>query len=91
MGGSFGGEVMKGNESLGGGGLRKKEEVAGTRDTPIEVVAEVVATREVPKPVEVKQKPGTEEATARTLPKRGDKIATAMGSGPLVLRRTREW
>ena len=46
---------------------------------PIEVVAEVVAPREVPKPVEVKQKSRTEEMTTRTLPKKGDEIATAMG------------
>ena len=35
----------------------KGKETEGTRETPIEVVAEVVAQREVPKPVEVKQKP----------------------------------
>ena len=44
-------------------------------DTPIEVVAEVVATREVPKPVEVKQKPRVEEATTGTLPKSGAEAA----------------
>ena len=55
------------------------EEVAGTRDTPIEVVAEVVAPREVPKPVEVKQKPKVEEATTWTLPKRGAEVAVTMG------------
>ena len=38
----------------------------------------MVAKLEVPKPVEVKQKPRTEEVTTRTLPKRGDEIATAM-------------
>ena len=48
-------------------------------DTPIEVVDDVVATREVPKPVEVKQKPRAAEATTRTLPKRGAEVATAMG------------
>ena len=56
----------------------QEEEAEGTRETPIEVVAEVVAPREVPKPVEAKQKPITEEVTTRTLPKRGDEIATAM-------------
>ena len=55
------------------------EELAGTNDTPIEVVAEVVAPLEVHKPVEVKQKPRVEEATTRTLPKRGAEVATAMG------------
>ena len=45
------------------------EEVAGTRDTPIDVVAEVVAPLEVPMPVEVKQKSRVEEATTWTLPK----------------------
>ena len=36
------------------------EDAEGTRETPIEVVAEVVAPREVHKPVEVKQKPRVE-------------------------------
>ena len=39
----------------------------------------MVAPREVPKPVEVKQKPRTEEVTTRTLPTRIDEVATAMG------------
>ena len=54
------------------------EEVAGTRDTPIEVVAEVLAPREVPKPVEVKQKPRVEEVPTRTLPTMRDEVATAI-------------
>ena len=33
----------------------EEEEVEGTRETPIEVVDEVVSPREVPKPVKVKQ------------------------------------
>ena len=57
----------------------KGKETEGTREIPIVVVAEVVATREVPKPVEVKQKPRVEEVTTRTLPTRGDEVATAMG------------
>ena len=56
----------------------KEEEAECTQETPIEVVAEVVAPREVPKPVEVKQKSRTEEVTKRTLPKKGDEVATAM-------------
>ena len=56
-----------------------EEEAEGTMETPIEVVAEVVAPREVPKPLEVKQKSRAEEVTTRTLPKRGDERATAMG------------
>ena len=67
------------------------EKVAGTRYTPIELVVEVVAPREVPKPVEVKQKPRVEEATIVALPKRGAEAAAAMWSGPVVLRMTREW
>ena len=66
------------------------EEVAGTGDTPIEVVAEVVAPREVPKPVEVKQKTRVEEATTGTLPKSGAEVAAAMGqwaSGPPKYKR----
>ena len=54
------------------------------------MVAEVVAPQEVPKPVEVKQKPRTEEVTMRTLPKRGDEIVTAMwqwAGGPPKDRR----
>ena len=51
----------------------------GTRETQIGVVAEVVAPREVSKPVEGKQKSRAEEVTTRTLPKRGDELATAMG------------
>ena len=54
-------------------------EEVGTRYTPIEVVAEVVAPREVTKPVEVKQKPRAEEATTWILPKRGGEAAAAMG------------
>ena len=54
------------------------KETEGTRETPIEVVAEVVAPREVPKPVEAKQKPRVEEVTTRTLPKKGDEVAVAM-------------
>ena len=42
----------------------------GTRETPIEVVAEVLAPQEVPKPLEAKQKPRVEEVTTRTLPKK---------------------
>ena len=57
----------------------EEEEAGGTREAPIEVVAEVVATREVPKRVDVKQKSRVEEVTTRTLPNRGDEIATAMG------------
>ena len=59
--------------------LKWKKRQGGTLDTPIEVVAEVVAQREAPKPVEVKQKPRVEEMTTRTLPTRGDEVATAMG------------
>ena len=59
--------------------LEEEEEARDTRETPIEVAAEVVAPQEVPKPVEVKQKPRVEETTTRTLPKRGDEVATAMG------------
>ena len=55
------------------------KETEGTRETPIEVVAEVVAPREVPKPVEVKQKPRVEEVTTRTLPTMRDEVATAIG------------
>ena len=57
----------------------KGKETEGTREIPIVVVAEVVAPQEVPKPVEVKQKPRVEEATTRTLPTRRDEVATAMG------------
>ena len=39
----------------------------------------MVGPLEVPKPVEVKQRSRTEEMTTRTLPKKGDEIATAMG------------
>ena len=39
----------------------------------------MVAPREVPQPVEVKQKPRVGEVTTRTLPTRGDEVATAMG------------
>ena len=56
-----------------------EEDAWGTRETQIEVVAEVVVPREVPKPVEVKQKPRAEERTTRTLPTRRDEVATAMG------------
>ena len=68
----------------------EEEEAEGTRETPIEGVAEVVAPREVPKPVEVKQKSRAEEVTTRTLPKRGDELATAMGQwacGPPKYKR----
>ena len=50
-----------------------------TREAPIEVVAEVAAPREVPKPVEVKQKPRAEEVTTRALPTRRDEVAAVMG------------
>ena len=39
----------------------------------------MVALREVPKSVEVKQKSRAEEVTTRTLPNRGDEPTTAMG------------
>ena len=55
------------------------EDAAGTRETPIEVVAEVVAPREVPNPVEVRQKPRVEERTTRTLPTPRDEVMTALG------------
>ena len=48
------------------------EEEDGTRETPIEVTAEVVAPREVPKPVEVRAKPREEEVTTRALPRKRD-------------------
>ena len=57
----------------------KGEEAEGNRETPIEVTAEVVAPREEPKPVDVKQKSRGEEVTTRTLPKRGDELTAAMG------------
>ena len=41
----------------------KGKETEGTRENPMEVVAEVVAPREVPNPVDVKQKPRVEEVT----------------------------
>ena len=64
------------------------EDAEGTRETTIEVVAEVVAPREVPKPVEVKQKPRVEERTTPCL--RGEtKLRQPWGSGPAVLRRTK--
>ena len=56
----------------------KEEDAEGNRETPIEVTAEVVAPREVPKPVDVKQKSRGEEVTTRTLPKRGDELTAAM-------------
>ena len=65
-------------------------EVAGTRDTPIDVVAEVGASREVPNPVEVNQKPRVGEASTGTLPKRGAEAASTMGqwaSSPPNYRR----
>ena len=43
------------------------------------MVAEVVAPREVPKPVEVKRKPRVEEMTARTLPTMREEVTTSMG------------
>ena len=66
------------------------EEGDGTRDTPIEVAAEVVVPREEPKPVEAKQKMRAEEATTRTLPKSGAAAAAAMeqwAGGPPKDRR----
>ena len=39
----------------------------------------MVATLEVPKPVEVKQKSRAEVVTTRTLPKRGDEVWAAIG------------
>ena len=50
----------------------------------------MVAPREVPKAVEVRQKPSAEETTTRALPSRRDKVATAMGQwagGPLNNKR----
>ena len=55
------------------------EDAAGTRETPIEVAAEVVAPLEVPKPVEVRQKPRVEERTTRSLPTRRDEVTAAIG------------
>ena len=55
------------------------EDAAGTRETPIEVAAEVVAPREVPKPVEVRPEPRMEERTTRTLPTPRDEVAAAIG------------
>ena len=46
------------------------DEGEGTKDTPIDVAADVVAPLEVPKSVEGKQKPGVEGATTGALPKK---------------------
>ena len=55
------------------------EDAAGTRETPIELAAEVVVPREVPKPVEARPKPRVEERTTRTLPTPRDEVAVALG------------
>ena len=65
------------------------EERKGTRDITIDVAEEVVVPREVPKPVEEKQKPRVEEATTDELPKRAT-AAAVMGQwagGPPKDRR----
>ena len=68
----------------------EEEETNGTQETPIEVVAEVVVPREVPKPVEARQKARAEEVTTRPLPRRGDEFATSIrqwAGGPLKDKR----
>ena len=63
----------------------EEEETKGTRAARIEVVAEVVVPREVPRPVGGKEKVRVEELTARPLPRSGDEFATPIGqwaSGP---------
>ena len=55
------------------------EYAKGTRETPIEVAAEVVVSREAPKPVEARQKPRVEERITRTLPTPRDEVAAAIG------------
>ena len=55
------------------------EDAMGTRETPIEVVAEVEVPEETPKPVEAKQKFRVEERITRTLPMPRDEVAAAMG------------
>ena len=55
------------------------EDAAGTRENPVEVVAEVVVSREAPKPVEARQKPRVEERIMRTLPTPRDEVAMALG------------
>ena len=57
----------------------KEGEPEGIQETQIEGAAEVVAPHEVPKPVEVKQKPRAEGVTTRTLPTRREEVTTAMG------------
>ena len=63
----------------------EEEETKGTRAARIEVVAEVVVPREVPRPVGGKEKVIAEELTAIPLPRSGDEFATPIGqwaSGP---------
>ena len=55
------------------------EDAMGTRETPIDVAAEVVVAHETPKPVEARQKPRVEERTTLTLPTPRDEVAAAMG------------
>ena len=53
-----------------------EEEGEGTRNAPIEVVAETALPSELPKTAEERRRPRVEEATTETMPK---KTATAMG------------